>query len=230
MSEKLGLIMVLLLLFVCSGCSVWNAVRGCPDGEIEWIDSLKLNDISYTGDFNGVSTESSFEKGDKVGEVKYMMADHACSNHKARNGDAAFLPVGTEVYKAAGYRTDFRVIAEDRVFQVRENKAAGTIGELYDIEGKVTGISLESEVDNSQIAEVTGEQTKSFIEEYLSLDYVGYDKVMDDVEGNNRVFLRIHLQDGSSFLESYWLDKNVIITGAYGTDRMKSIIEEEMRQ
>lgn len=228
MYNKLSLIMVLLLLVVCSGCSAWNAVRGCPDGEIEWIDSLKLNGISYTGDFNDVSSGSPLEKGDKVGEVKYMMADHACSNHKARNGDAAFLPIGTEVYEAVGYQSDFRVIAEDRVFQVRENKAADTIGDLYDIEGKVTGITIESEIDNSFIAELTEEQTKSFVEDYLSLNYIGYEKAMDDVEGNNRVFLRIHLQDGSSFLDSCWLDKNVITTGAYGTDRMKMIIEEEM--
>ncbi|MBD7908201.1 hypothetical protein [Sporosarcina gallistercoris] len=220
------LIMGVILGLLSSGCSAVNVFRGCPDGIIEWADVVKLNDVKYAGDIEGISEDHALEKGSKVGEVNYMMADHACSNHKIRNGDATYLPVGTEVYEAVGYRSDFRVIAEDRVFQVRDNEAADTIGDLYDIEGKVIGIILESEIDNSYLAELNEEQIKSFVEDYLSLEYIGYDKVSDEIEGNNRVFLRIHLQDGSSFLESYWLDSNILTTGAYGTERMSMIIEK----
>ncbi|MGG0642639.1 hypothetical protein ABE021_01670 [Sporosarcina gallistercoris] len=224
------LIMGVILGLLSSGCSAVNVIRGCPDGIIEWADVVKLNDVKYAGGIEGISEGAALEKGSKVGEVNYMMADHACSNHKIRNGDAAYLPVGTEIYEAAGYRPDFRVIAEDRVFKVRDNEAADTIGDLYDIEGKVEGIILESEIDNSYLAELNEEQTKSFVEDYLSLEYRGYDKVSDEIEGNNRVFLRIHLQDGSSFLESYWLDSNILTTGAYGTERMSMIIEKILEE
>ncbi|MFB4162831.1 hypothetical protein ACE1TI_03090 [Alteribacillus sp. JSM 102045] len=79
-----------------------------------------------------------------MGEVEYQMADNACSNHKMSNGDAAFLPVGIKIYKMKGYDPDFRVIAEDKVYQVEENPEARTIADLYDIEGKVDKISMES--------------------------------------------------------------------------------------
>lgn len=223
-------IIAVILSLLSSGCATVNVFRGCPDGIIEWADVVKLNDVKYAGGIEDISEAHALEKGSKVGEVNYMMADHACSNHKIRNGDSTYLPVGTEIYEAVGYRSDFRVIAEDRVFQVSDNEAADTIGDLYDIEGKVESIILESEIDNSYLAELNEKQTKFFIEDYLSLEYIGYDKISDEVEGNNRVFLRIHLQDGTSFLESYWFDRNILTTGAYGTERIGSIIQNTLEE
>ncbi|WP_139185988.1 hypothetical protein [Alteribacillus bidgolensis] len=96
-----------------------------------------INDLQYTVEVEGTNEGAELEKGKVIGEVEYEMPDNACFNHKMKNGDAAFLPVGTEIYSIKGYNADFRVLADEKVYQVRENPRAQTIADLYNIEGKV---------------------------------------------------------------------------------------------
>jgi hypothetical protein len=209
-------------------CSnTFDTIKGCPDATISWVDVLKVNDIVYTGDDEGFSDINNLNKGNKIGEVNYMLADNACSNHKLRNGDAAFLPIGTEIYELAGYNTDFRVMANEKIYQVNENKNAETISDLYDIEGKVEKISLESTYDGSHISDFNPKQTEGFIEDFLSLEYVGFDKIYKEIKNDSNTFLRIHLNDGSSFRVSYWLEANALNPGSFGTEKMKGIVLEQ---
>lgn len=222
---SLYLLLFIILLSACS--NVVDKVKGCPDAEISWADVLMVNDIVYTGDDEGFSDIDKIEKGSKIGEVNYMLADSACSNHKLANENAAFLPIGTEIYEFVGYDTDFRVIANEKIYQVNENKKAKTILDLYDIEGKVMRVSLESTYDGSHILDINPQQTEEFIEDFLSLEYVGFDKVYGKIKNENNTFLRIHLKDGSSFRISYWLESNALNPGAFGTERMKNIVLEQ---
>jgi hypothetical protein len=225
--KKISLFSI-LSVFLLSGCSNFrNVIGGCPDGEVKWIDVLKFNDIKYEGDNAGLS-EGEIETGKKIGEVKFNLADNACSNHKLKNGDAAYLPVGTEIYELVGYRSDFRVVADNRVYQVRENKKAKMISDLLDIKDKVEKMSYRSDYDGSHISDFTDEETKEFVEDFLSLENLGYEKVEKQITDTNRVFLQIHLKDGSSFRIVYWLDENVLSTGAFGTEKMKRIVENKV--
>ena len=215
-------------VFLMSGCSSLNTIGGCPDAKIEWIDVLKVNDIKYESDNQGLS-EGEIETGKKIGEVQFNLADEGCTNHKLKNGDAAYLPVGTEIYELVGYRSDFRVVAENRVFQVSENKKAKTISDLLDIKDKVEKMSYRSDYDGSHISDFTDEETEEFIEDFLSLENLGYDKVYKKIKATNRVFLQMHLKDGSSFRIVNWLDENVLSTGAIGTEKMKRIVENKVK-
>lgn len=215
----------MLSVFLLSACStVENIVSGCPDAEISWVDVLMINDIKYEGEDEGLSEGEALEKGQKIGEVNFRLAGNACSNHRLKNGDAAFLPVGTEIYELVGYDSSFRVVADNQVYQVRENKKAKTIADLLDIKGKVAKMSLESDYDGSHISDFTEQETIHFIEDFLSLEYLGIEQVHKKIESDNRVFLRIHLKDGSSFEIVYWLDENVLNLGAFGTEKMKNIV------
>ncbi|MBU9722802.1 MULTISPECIES: hypothetical protein [Bacillaceae] len=220
----LGMILVLSFLTACSMIG-----RSCPDGEIEWVDTLMLNDVNYTGEDEGFSNVDNLKEGSKIGEVEFMLADNACSNHRLRNGDAAFLPVGTEVFEIVGYDPTFRVFANGRLYQVRENENADTIRDLYDIEGRVQKLSLESTYDGRQLLDFTQDEMDAFIEDFLTLDYVGFHQIYERISTSNSTFLRIHLDDGTSFRISYWLDENALNPGAYGTERMKTIIEKNVR-
>ncbi|MET3503975.1 hypothetical protein [Halalkalibacter oceani] len=215
---------MILLLLVVGGCSSQvQKLETCPNEINEWADVLMYNDIEYIG----LGKEGGQrQKGEKLGEVSFQLADQACADHQIENGDAAFLPEGTEIFESVGYRPDFRLIAGGRLFQVHRNEAAETIKELYDIEGKVTKLSRESGNDGSQMYDYSEEETIAFIEDFLSLAYVGFDGIYSDIAYSNPVFLRLHLEDGSSFRISYWLDANAVNPGAYATDRMKSIIIE----
>lgn len=229
MYKKFSLCLLITVGFLSACSNVVDTVRGCPDGAISWVDTLMINDIVYTGYDEGISDGEPIEKGSKVGEVNYMLADNACSNHKLKNGDAAFLSIGTEVFEIVGYKPEFRVIANDKVYQVDENEKAKTIAELYDIEGKVANISLESTYDGSHIVDFEKIETEEFIDDFLSLEYVGFERASEEIKDDNKVFIRIHLKDGSSFSIIYWLESNVLYPGAFGTEEMKNIVLEKQK-
>jgi hypothetical protein len=229
--KKLGLISF-IVVFVLSSCSnIGSTASDCPpNAVIEWIDVLMVNGVKYEGGDEGLSEGEAPKKGKKIGEVAYTLADQACLGHKMKNGDAAFLPVGTEIYEIAGYRSNFRVLAGNQVYQVSENNEARTISDLMDIKGKVTKMSLESDYDGSHISDFTEQETADFIEDFLSLEYVGSDNVYKKIKGDRKVFLRIHLKDGSFFRIVYWLDENVLNVGAVGTERMREIVMDRKEE
>lgn len=232
-----GMILAFIVLVGCSGEhneeqahgneGNSNIVSKCPDAEISWVDILMINGIKYEGEDEGLSQGETLEKGEQLGEVKFRLAGNACSNHQTKNGDAAFLPVGTEIYKLVGYDSNFRVVAENKVYQVKENKKAKTTSDLLDIKGKVSKMSIESDYDGSHITDFAEEETLDFVEDFLSLEYVGVDKVNKETS-DRRVFLRIHLNDGSSFRIVYWLDGNALSLGAFGTEKMKNIVKNKI--
>lgn len=214
------LIVVLIVVSACSNAT--SFIKGCPNGSISWVDILMVNDVKYTG-YVDMDEVDDIEKGEVIGEVTFTLSDHACSDHRLRNGDAAYLPVGTEIYEYVGFDPSFRVIANGQIYQVDKNPSAQTIADLYDIEGKVEKISLVSAHDNSHIADFSTADTEAFIEEYLTLDYVQRSNGNGGLTGE-RAFIRFHLTDGSSFIVSYWIETNVVNPGGPATDLMHEIV------
>lgn len=223
---KKGLLFLSVLL-ILSGCSLpIGGDRGCPPNTmINWIDSVKINDIQYFALDQENYQVKEGDIGKTIGEVSYRMADKACSDHKMRNGDAAFLDVETEIHEFAGYKTDFRVIADGTVYQVEHNEQAKTIADLYDIKRKVAGMSLRSSYDGSYVMDLKEGHSEQFMEAFLALDYVGFDEVYSKIgDDEDRVFLDIHLIDGSSISIVYWVEANIVNPGAIGNEKMQEII------
>jgi hypothetical protein len=204
-----------------------NIANDCPDAKVSWINVMMINGIKYEGEDKGLSEGEPLQKGAKLGEVAYTLADNACSNHRLKDGDAAFLPIGTEIFELVGYKSDFRVIANNTVYQVSDNEKAETMADLLDIKDKVVKLSLESNKDGSHISDFPYENSINFIEDLLAQKYLGYDQVYKKIEGSNRVFLRVHLVDGSSFRIVYWIEDNIVHLGAYGTEKMKEIVKNK---
>lgn len=216
----------ILSVTALSGCSLPLAEeRGCPpETMIEWIDTVNINDVQYEVlEFGNYKVEEN-NLGEVLGEVTYKMAGTACTDHKTQNGDAAFLEVGTEIYEFEGYKSDFRVVADGKAYEVMENDQAKTIGNLYDIEGKVQGMSLRSSYDGSYVMDLKEEHWKKFIEEFLALEYVGFDEIYEKIGNEEGTFLEIHLKDGSSVRINYWTEANVLNPGAIGNQEMQEII------
>ncbi|AQQ52597.1 hypothetical protein [Planococcus lenghuensis] len=118
------------LLVGCSEIGMGPDAAACPpNAVIDWMDVLMVNGITYAADAEGLN-DGNEEQGERIGEVKYSMDGHACSDHQLRNGDAAFLSTGTDIYEVAEYDPDFRVLAGGKVYQVQENQQAATISEL----------------------------------------------------------------------------------------------------
>ncbi|WP_249899469.1 hypothetical protein [Paenibacillus sp. PK3_47] len=194
---------------------------------IEWVDFLMINDIKYYQNFEGTLPVSADLLGEQVGEISYMLENNACTDHVTRNGDAAFLPVGTPVYAVKGYRQEFRVAAGSKIYEVNENAKAATMGDLLDIEGKVLKVSLDSGQDGSHIGDFSAEASAQFIGELLPLQNVGFEGVYKKIQSESGVFLRVHLQDGTSLRMVYYPNGNAFTAGAFGTETLKELIMSE---
>lgn len=236
---------VLLIILTVTGCgdvgvsinsqinALKSVLKGAPQpcmGEIEWVDFLMINNIRYYQNDGGTKEATSNQLGDKVGEVSYMLSEHACSDHVAKNGDAAFLPIGTDIYAMKGYKIEFRVIADNKIYEVSDNPNAATIGDLLDIDGRVEKVSLESGMDGSLIGDFSMEASSEFIQELLPLSHVSFNEVYEKIKHENGIFLRVHLQDSTSFRLVYYPKANAFSAGAFGTVRLNEIIMIQRKQ
>lgn len=228
---------VLLLVFVLGflvSCNN-NVGSGCPNGEvIEWVDALMINDVKYQHHFPDSTDEQSLlsiEKGEELGKVTFMMNEHACSDHKMENGDAAYLPKGTSIYEVKGYPSTFIVVADDKVYVVDENKKAKTAGELYPLDGLAKHIHIESTEDGSRLHTFSDKSKEQFIQAWyrIGLDDPYGLHLTGKFEGE-RVFLEIELNNGVSFRQLYWMDSNTFHNGAIGDDEIKKVIVSELEK
>jgi hypothetical protein len=118
-----------------------------PDGQetktiIDWVDFLKLNGISYTHSWQAALTDPR-KLGEEIGKVDFQVADHVNDVHYiVKDGDAAFLTIGTVVYAIKGFPNHEIVAVQD----------VHTIGgyKLYieDINKNKLGLTFEEAVRN----------------------------------------------------------------------------------
>lgn len=223
--------MLLFLSILLSSCNQSNLTIGCPDGAIEWVDLLKINDVTFKHQFDEAPNEplsTQIEKGEPIGKVTYKMADNACSDHKMKNGDAAYLAKGTTVFAVKGYPSSLMVVANDKVYVADQKKDAKTIGDLYPIQDLVKDIHIESTDDGRRIHTFSPEAKDKFLNEWLLLEAIDYmEMYKEEAFEGNRIFLEIELNNGVSFRELYWSDTNAFHRGAYGNKIIQEVINQE---
>lgn len=220
---------VLLTLPGCAGVGERQSEGAAGDCKsiIEWVDFLKLNDITYSYNSEGTEEIKAGQQEKQIGEVAYMLNGHACTDHVSQNGDAAYLPAGTPVYAMKGYKSSYRVVAANKVYEAQRNPHAKTIGELWDIDGKIAKVSLESGMDGSPIGDFTPDASAVFAEELPGLENVGFDAIYKDNKPEYGIFLRVHLIDGTSFRMVFYEKANAFTAGAYGTEALRDVIVSE---
>lgn len=198
-------------------------------GTLDYIDALMLGDILYFGYHSGEDDKELPAEaiGEQLDTVAYTMSDDACKDFVMQSRDATFLPAGTPIYKLRDYDPSFRVYAEGRIFEVAENPNAKTIGDLYDIEGKVKSLDRVSGNDGSLMWSYDPEDTKAFVSDLLKLKYVGFDAIYTNNPPEYKTSLRLRLKDGTSLRLAYWPKANALTTGAYGTKRMLEIVQKK---
>ena len=159
MKSLKNMFLILVFALLLSSCNdatsnITSFIGGCPDAEIDWVDVLMIDDIQYEHHYPDTANEQlpiTIEEGREIGKVTYTMADNACSNHKMKNGDAAFLNAGTIIYEVKGYPTSLIVSANDEVYVVSTNEKAKTAGELYPMDELVKNIYIESTEDGKRM-------------------------------------------------------------------------------
>jgi hypothetical protein len=84
--------------------------------KIDWEDCIKINKTMYFGDFNRTTIDNALV-GKKIGEVKFTANRNVGNPHyRFRNWDAAYLPIGTEVYNIPSNNNAVAIKVDGRYF------------------------------------------------------------------------------------------------------------------
>lgn len=200
--------------------------------EIEWVNFIKLNGITYGADYPQVGrrlTQDDLEK--EYETIEFKVADNIFDPHyKTRDGDAAFLEEGTVVYKVKGYSPSFRVAVYQRgeiwLYEADNNPQAKKGYDYYDIENKVTYIGFNSEQDGK--TELFSIKDKEKVEKLVAMVLQAPVVKNKSINSNSRYFISFHLKDGTAVTRCYWNEDNYLIPDLMLPEEFKKEVEETM--
>src|SRR5579863_8269901 len=143
----------MLLLSFAGMVSCGFGATGTGEGtgvQVDWVNFIRFNGITYLADSQHIAPTLL---GVKFTQVKFKLEGNVnAPNYHSKDGDAAFLNVGTVVYTVKGYRSTFRLAAyQDKsliLFEADTNPMAKTGNDLVDIAGKVYSIGVNSAQDS----------------------------------------------------------------------------------
>lgn len=111
-----------------SACENTNRHHGNAVVMVDWVDFVQLSGTQYIAGLDGqVPPVASAQLGAVVGRVRCQLSALKFSEMPGPNvdGDAAFLPIGTEVHAIDGFESSCRVAARidgaNRVYLAHHN-------------------------------------------------------------------------------------------------------------
>ena len=90
---------MLSLLILLARCSQTNPIppQTLVHSTIDWADVVMWNDSHYDHNYRVNELNQTWEIGEELGEVTYMMNDHAGANHIMKNGHATLFDARYEI-------------------------------------------------------------------------------------------------------------------------------------
>ncbi len=226
----------LLCLFVLNGCSIPGMQGNTPQvGQqpavaIDWTDFLQFKGISYHLLAGQTGTLQEKDLGNVYDTVKFQVSGNVNDpNYQIKDGDAAYLPVGTRVYTLKDYQPWFRLAVPTpgtqhklAIYEVNANRAAKYGSDLLDIAGKVTFISLLNPKDGKAVLGQISDPQQ--IEQLVTMLLQA---PVNPLQGNNEFscFLVLHLKDGTTVSHPYWKAENTYDNLALPPDFKTAILQ-----
>lgn len=188
---------------------------GCEGGEgsavISWIDFVKLNGAMYVADRVAKrTTVGPDELGAPLGEIACKLSDNVGDpDYDIQDGDAGYLDPGTVVYELKDYATWFRVAARSRgelvVYEVDTNPAARNGADLFDIEGRVRAISMNTMRGNGteELGRIDDPARVRELVAQVLASPVDQERQPSDAEYEDQLLVIFHLADGTTSIRAF---------------------------
>lgn len=107
---RLALASVLAAALVCA-CQLPGGGKTCTS-QIDWVDFVEIGSTQYVAADAASQPIRESDLGPVYAHVKHELDGNVCDpNYHVRNGDAAFLPVGTAVFRVNGHSPSERLAA-----------------------------------------------------------------------------------------------------------------------
>lgn len=208
------LIIGILIVFGLSNCTVPAGSPGSGGGtvQIEWVDFIQFGGIHYLAQGMRGSSQPGLIREEGLGTVystvKFKVAGNVSDpGYQIKDGDAAFLDVGTKLYTVKGYQPWFRLAAHSHgsiiLYEVDRNPKAKRGADLLDVDGKIQYIGVNSEQDSvTELARIKDRQ------EIVTLSAMIKNAPISTRRSNQMAtyFLALHLVDGTTCTRQYWAD------------------------
>jgi hypothetical protein len=237
----LGLLAATLALASCNpsaalGQTPSGPVGQCPVGTpstIDRVDFVMVNGIQYEGATASIGRRlTDQDLGKTVGRVRCMLSDLSFdpSYNDLQNGNAASLPSGTVLYAVNGYASSFRLAARRSgqivLYEADVSPAAHRGGDLLDLAGKVSKISIDSDTGDgtNQIAAISD---RANVDKLVGLLLAApVDQHNEAGHASSRYFLIFHLDDGSAVMRAYFRDSGEVSRGILTPVEFRTAIEQ----
>ena len=218
--KKATIYFVLLILFL-TGCNNNRMIDGNSEvGWIDWIDFIKVKGITYVAEYDQTGLEiDKLEIGKEYADVKYRLSDIVHNpDYKIQNGDAAFLDIGTKIYKLHGYSPNFRLVAYDnekiKIYDADYNIYADKGEDILDIREKVENIDVDMEDEDEKGTTKAyiiddSDKVKKLVE-YIMNSPIDYNM---QYTGGDQYFLCFNLVDSTKVRKCYFINDNFLNPG-----------------
>lgn len=223
MQRKISWLPIWLCLFFLASCGTSGGIQtGSTAVQIDWMDFVKFGGITYLQVEPGRLLTQA-DRGKAFATVNFEVSTTVTNpNYQIKNGDAARLKAGTQLYMFNGYQSSFRLIAQvgDQLllYEVDTNPSAKTGADLLDIANKVNTIDIVSDQDGKTVLGTikNADMITSMVTQII------HAPVQQAAEGNIRYLLVFHLHDGTEMSRMYWLDtgelsRGIMLPSAFGT-------------
>jgi hypothetical protein len=189
-----------------------SSAPACPpsdadgDAMIDWVPFVTVDGLMFQRALSPAGTVDESRLGPTVATVTCTIGDSVRNpDFRSRDGDAAFLPAGTDLREVAGYRADFRLAAwEDgawQVYEVENVPDADTGEDLLDLRDKVTAVHLvEGDRGEGILATVDEPDRVATIVQAVLTARVLPDtaKTWDRLGNEAPLFVRFDMSDGTA--------------------------------
>jgi hypothetical protein len=187
-----------------------------PKAMIHWANFIRFGGISYiAAPARAGRSLTASDLGPVFATVTFRLQGNVHTpGYHSKDGDAAFLDVGTKVYTVKGYKSTFRLAAQENndltLYEADTNPHASKGGDLLDIGGKVQSIGIVSAEDGeTQLGAIKDPKQVATLVALILQAPVDQNSQI----GNQQYFITFHLVDGTATRRAYWLDTGELVRG-----------------
>ncbi|MGZ4590521.1 MAG: hypothetical protein ACXV2I_06980 [Actinomycetes bacterium] len=222
--------MAVLLAAAVTGCGTGHGTvttrsdNGCPpanaegNAQIDYVAFVKVGGLTFQATLSPEVTVPASRLGPTVLTVRCTISDIVHNpGFQPRDGDAAFLPIGTELRAVTGYRRDFRLAAHEdgvwRVYEVTDVPRAVTGSDQLDLAGKVVRIHLVEGERGKDIRRTVDNPARvaALVRALLAAPVLpDRAQLQDELATESPVFIRFDLADGTAVQRAWYVEAGVL--------------------
>ncbi len=100
-------------LLLTAACQLPGSSSSCGTTQIDWVNFVQVGSTQYVAGPQSTTVLQESELGPVYGHVKFKVSGNVCDpNYKLKDGDAAFLDVGTPIYQVKGQSSTAQLAAK----------------------------------------------------------------------------------------------------------------------